>query len=122
MEKDYYKILGLSEDDKKLKGDEFNKLCKKKYHELALKLHPDRWANGTEQEKKDAEEKFISMIIKYVHKNNQPITELSLSLPELNIVRDLYQYILLLPLSIWSQAVEESQMTAILGLKPESKD
>lgn len=58
MEKDYYKILGLSEDDKKLNGDEFNKLCKKKYHELALKLHPDRWANGTEQEKKDAEEKF----------------------------------------------------------------
>lgn len=65
---------------------------------------------------------FIEMILKYVHKDNQPVTSMSLSLPELNVVRDLYQYILLLPLSIWSQAVEGNAMSQILGLSKESKD
>lgn len=74
------------------------------------------------EESSEAEQEFIDLIIKYVHKNNEPVNVLSLSLPELNIVKDLYQYILLLPLSIWSQAVEESEMTSILGLKAESKD
>lgn len=69
-----------------------------------------------------AEEAFIEMILKTTHKNNQSVTALSLSLPEINIVRDLYQYILLLPLSIWSQAVENREMSQILGLNKESKD
>jgi hypothetical protein len=70
----------------------------------------------------EAEERFIEMILKTTHKNNQPITALSLSLPEINVVRDLYQYILLLPLSTWSQAVENREMSQILGLSKESKD
>ena len=53
MEKDFYKILELSDEEKKLHGDEFNKLIKKKYRELSLKYHPDRNPNN-----KDAEEKF----------------------------------------------------------------
>lgn len=56
--KDYYEILGITEEEKKLTGDAFNDVCKKKYHTLALKYHPDRWATKSEQERKEAEEKF----------------------------------------------------------------
>lgn len=56
--KDYYKILEISDDEKKLNVEEFNSICKKKFHSLALKLHPDRLSNCTEEEKKIAEEKF----------------------------------------------------------------
>ena len=56
--KDYYEILGITEEEKKLTGDEFSKVCKKKYHAAALKYHPDRWANKPEDERKEAEEKF----------------------------------------------------------------
>ena len=56
--KDYYNILGISDEEKKLSGQEFSDLCKKKYHSLALKYHPDRWANSSEEKRKQAEEKF----------------------------------------------------------------
>ena len=56
--KDYYEILGITEEEKKLSQSEFEKVLKKKYRSSALKYHPDRWANGTEEEKKDAEQKF----------------------------------------------------------------
>lgn len=39
--KDYYSILGISDDEKKLSGNEFKKILKKKYRELAKKYHPD---------------------------------------------------------------------------------
>ena len=49
--RDYYEVLGLqkgaSEDD-----------IKQAYRKAALKWHPDRWVNGTDKEKKTAEEKF----------------------------------------------------------------
>lgn len=49
--RDYYEVLGLqkgaSEDD-----------IKQAYRKCALKWHPDRWVNGTDAEKKTAEEKF----------------------------------------------------------------
>lgn len=49
--KDYYEILGVdrnaSEED-----------IKKAYKKLVVKWHPDRWVNGTEEEKKTAEEKI----------------------------------------------------------------
>lgn len=57
-DKDYYSILGLSEDDKKLHGKDFDDKLSKAFRKLSLKWHPDRWVNGTEQEKKTAEEHF----------------------------------------------------------------
>lgn len=49
--KDYYEILGVGHD---VTPEEL----KKQYRQKSLKWHPDRWVNGTEQEKKEAEEKF----------------------------------------------------------------
>lgn len=49
--KDYYDILGV---DKNASEEEI----KKRYRSEALKWHPDRWANGTDEEKKTAEDKF----------------------------------------------------------------
>lgn len=48
---DYYSILGV---DKNASEEDI----KKAYKKLALKYHPDRWANATDEEKKEAEEKF----------------------------------------------------------------
>ena len=50
-EKDFYKILGV---DKNADID----TIKKAYKKLALKWHPDRFANATEKEQKKAEETF----------------------------------------------------------------
>lgn len=49
--KDYYAILGVGKDA----GEND---IRKAYRTLAVKWHPDKWANGTEAEKKTAEEKF----------------------------------------------------------------
>lgn len=49
--KDYYSILGV---DKDASEEEIKKV----YRKEAMKWHPDRWVNGTEEEKKKAEEKF----------------------------------------------------------------
>ena len=49
--RDYYEVLGV---DKKASADDI----KSAYRKLALKWHPDRWVNGTDAEKKTAEENF----------------------------------------------------------------
>ena len=49
--KDYYGILGVGRDANE---DEI----KKAYRKLSMQWHPDRWANGTDAEKKTAEDKF----------------------------------------------------------------
>ena len=58
MEKDYYKILGVSDEERKLTGDEFKKMLNKKFRALSLKYHPDKYVNKSEKEQKEAEEKF----------------------------------------------------------------
>lgn len=40
--KDYYSILGITVDERKLKGEKFEKVLKSKYKKLAVKWHPDR--------------------------------------------------------------------------------
>lgn len=50
---DYYKILELTDDDKKLSGEEFKKKIKSNYRSLSKKYHPDKNPNN-----KEAEEKF----------------------------------------------------------------
>jgi molecular chaperone DnaJ len=56
--KDYYNILGVTDEEKKLQGDEFEKLIKKKYRAQALKFHPDKQQGKSDKEKTDAEAKF----------------------------------------------------------------
>lgn len=49
--KDYYDILGVKKDASESE-------IKSAYRKAAVKWHPDKWVNGTEAEKKEAEEKF----------------------------------------------------------------
>ncbi|MCI1785102.1 MAG: molecular chaperone DnaJ [Bacteroidales bacterium] len=49
--RDYYEVLGVG---KEASADEI----KNAYRKLAIKWHPDKWVNGTESEKKVAEDKF----------------------------------------------------------------
>lgn len=55
---DLYQLLGITEEEKKLTGDAFNKVLSKKFKKLALKYHPDKYATKSEAERKEAEEKF----------------------------------------------------------------
>jgi molecular chaperone DnaJ len=57
-EKNFYDILELSNEERKLNGEEFNKVLKNKYKKLALQWHPDKFSTKTEEERKNAEEKF----------------------------------------------------------------
>ena len=58
MEKDFYEVLGLTEEEKNLKGEAFEKVLKDKYKKLAKKWHPDRFATKSEEERKEAEDTF----------------------------------------------------------------
>lgn len=53
MKKNYYDILGITDEEKKLQGEDFNKILKKKYRKLSMRWHPDR-----NQGSKEAESKF----------------------------------------------------------------
>ena len=67
MKENYYDILGITEDEKKLQGKDFNDVLKKKFRELSIKYHPDR-----NQGSKDSEEKFKKIAEAYdVLSNNR---------------------------------------------------
>ena len=53
MKKNYYDILGITDEERKLQGEEFNKIAKKKFRSLSVRWHPDR-----NQGSKEAEAKF----------------------------------------------------------------
>lgn len=55
---DYYKILGITEEEKALHGDEFKKIVKSKYSKLAAKWHPDHWQQSTKEEQETAANNF----------------------------------------------------------------
>ena len=63
MEKDYYKILGITDEEKKLNSEEFKKIVKTKYRSAAKKCHPDLAKN--ENERKIKEEKFKELAEAY---------------------------------------------------------
>lgn len=56
--KDYYNILGITEEEKQLQGKNFENVIKKKFKKLALTFHPDKQQGKSDQERKEAEEKF----------------------------------------------------------------
>ena len=58
MKKNYYDILGITDEEKKLQGEEFEKILKKKYRKIALEKHPDRQSGKTAAQKKKMEEEF----------------------------------------------------------------
>ena len=51
--RDYYEVIGITDEEKKLPHEEFLKTLKKKYRKLCVKYHPDK-----NPDNKEAEEKF----------------------------------------------------------------
>lgn len=56
--KDYYKILGITEEEKKLQGKDFENVIKKKFRVLCKELHPDKQQGKSDKEKTESEAKF----------------------------------------------------------------
>lgn len=56
MKKDYYSILEITDEEKKLQGDEFKKMVKDHFRKLGRKWHPDKCKD--ESQKNEYEEKF----------------------------------------------------------------
>ena len=51
-EMNFYDILELSNDERQLSGEEFDKVLKNKYKKLARQWHPDKFSTKTEEERK----------------------------------------------------------------------
>lgn len=58
--KNYYEILGITADEKKLSEKDFEKVLKQKYRKICLKYHPDKNPGN-----KDAETKFKEAVEAY---------------------------------------------------------
>ena len=63
--KDYYKILEITDEEKKLQGKDFEKVIKNNYKKLCLKFHPDKQQKKSEKEKKESEERFKEVVEAY---------------------------------------------------------
>lgn len=70
----------------------------------------------------EAEQRFLEFAIKYTHKNNNGVSLMALTMVETDMLETLYQFILLYPLSIWSQAMLDKELIKTLGLKIDSND
>lgn len=68
--KDYYKILGITDEEKNLPWKDFEKVVKKKYRKLSMEWHPDRHQESDE-EKKKAEERFKEIAEAYTVLSDQ---------------------------------------------------
>ena len=55
MEEDFYKILGITDEEKKLDSNAFKKILKKKFRDLSKQYHPDK---AKEEDKAAYEEKY----------------------------------------------------------------
>lgn len=62
MSKDnkYYDILGITEEEKKLPTDDFNKVLKQKYRKLCVQWHPDKCTDESKKEEYEAKFKEIA--------------------------------------------------------------
>lgn len=74
--KNPYDVLGFTEEERRLQGEEFKKILKKKFKKLSLEHHPDRHVNDSEDEKLKHEELFKDIttandILKDDDKRNQ---------------------------------------------------
>lgn len=58
MEKNFYDILGITDEERNLSENDFDKVLKTKYKKLAREWHPDKFATKSEEEKRTAEERF----------------------------------------------------------------
>ena len=56
--KNYYELLGLTEEDKKLDKEKFQKKLKSQYRKKSKEFHPDSQHSKSEEDKKISEEKF----------------------------------------------------------------
>ena len=54
----YYEILEITEDERRLPEEEFEKVLKKKYKAMALKYHPDKQVGKSDEERQKAEDTF----------------------------------------------------------------
>ena len=58
MEKNYYSILDITEEEKALKFEDFEPILKKKYKKKCIQYHPDKQVGKTDEEIAQAEENF----------------------------------------------------------------
>ena len=63
--KGYYSLFGLTDEDRNLNEKDFLKKLKKAYRNESMKWHPDKFASKTDEEKKEAEEKFKAIAEAY---------------------------------------------------------
>lgn len=68
--KDYYDILGLTDNERKLQGKDFEKVLKKRYRSCAIENHPDKNPGN-----KEAEERFKEVAEAYRVLSNKDLRQ-----------------------------------------------